>query len=43
MSQSFFTQTIRQKLLANGARSAVGEAIVLIPVVKLFARDTNAI
>lgn len=43
MSHSFFTQTIRQKLLANGARSAAGEVIDPIPVVKLFTPDANAI
>ena len=42
MSQSFFTQTIRQKLLANGARSAAGEVLDPIPVVKLFTPDANA-
>ena len=42
MSQSFFTQTIRQKLIANGARSAAGEVIDPIPVVKLFTPDANA-
>jgi len=42
MSQSFFTQTIRQKLLTNGARSAAGEDVDPIPVVKLFTPDANA-
>jgi hypothetical protein len=42
MTQSLFTQIIRQKLLANGARSAAGEDIDPIPVVKLFTPDANA-
>lgn len=42
MSQSLFTETIRQKLLANGARSAAGEVNDPIPVVKLFTPDANA-
>ena len=42
MSHSFFTQTIRQKLLANGARSAAGEGLDHIPVVKLFTPDADA-
>lgn len=42
MSQSLFTGTIRQKLLANGARSADGEVIDPIPVVKLFTPDASA-
>lgn len=42
MSHSFITQSIRQKLLANGARSAAGEVIDPIPVVKLFTPDANA-
>lgn len=42
MSQSIFTQAIRQKLLANGARSAAGEDIDPVPVVKLFTPDANA-
>jgi hypothetical protein len=33
---------IRQQLLANGARSAAGEDIDPIPVVKLFTPDANA-
>ena len=42
MPHSLFTQIIRQKLLANGARSAAGEDIDPIPVVKLFTPDANA-
>lgn len=42
MSQSFFTETIRQELLTNGARSAAGEVNDPIPVVKLFTPDANA-
>ena len=42
MTQSLLTQTIRQKLLANGARSAAGEHIDPVPVVKLFTPDANA-
>ena len=42
MTQSLLTQIIRQKLLANGARSAAGEDIDPIPVVKLFTPDANA-
>jgi hypothetical protein len=42
MSQSLFTQTIRQKLLANGARSSAGKDIDPVPVVKLFTPDANA-
>lgn len=42
MTQSLFTQAIRQKLLANGARSAAGEHIDPVPVVKLFTPDANA-
>ena len=42
MTQSLLTQTNRQKLLANGARSAAGEDIDLVPVVKLFTPDANA-
>lgn len=42
MTQSLFTQIIRQKLLANGARSAAGEHIDPVPVVKLFTPDANA-
>ena len=33
---------IRERLLANGARSAAGEDIDPIPVVKLFTLDANA-
>jgi hypothetical protein len=33
---------IRERLLANGARSAAGEDIDPIPVVKLFTPDANA-
>ncbi len=42
MTQSLFTQISRQKLLANGARSAAGEHIDPVPVVKLFTPDANA-
>jgi hypothetical protein len=42
MTQSLFTQIIRQKLLANGARSAAGEHVDPVPVVKLFTLDANA-
>lgn len=42
MTQSLLTETIRQKLLSNGARSAAGEDIDPIPVVKLFTPDANA-
>lgn len=42
MTQSLFTQIIRQKLLANGARSAAGEDIDPVPAVKLFTPDANA-
>ncbi len=42
MTQSLFTQAIRQKLLANGARSAAGEDIDPVPQVKLFTPDANA-
>lgn len=42
MTQSLLTQIIRQKLLANGARSAAGEHIDPVPVVKLFTPDANA-
>jgi hypothetical protein len=42
MSQSLFTETIRQKLLANGALSAAGDVIDPIPVVKLFTPDASA-
>lgn len=42
MSQLLFTQIIHQKLLANGVRSAAGEDIDPIPVVKLFTPDANA-
>lgn len=42
MTQSLLTQIIRQKLLANGARSAAGEDIDPVPVVKLFTPDANA-
>jgi Protein of unknown function (DUF2958) len=33
---------IRERLLANGARSAAGEDIDPVPVVKLFTPDANA-
>lgn len=42
MTQSLFTQTIRQKLLANGARSSAGEHIDPVPVVKLSTPDADA-
>ncbi len=42
MLQSLFTQTIRQKLLANDAHSAAGEDIDPVPVLKLFTPDANA-
>lgn len=42
MTQSLFAQISRQKLLANGARSAAGEHIDPVPVVKLFTPDANA-
>ncbi len=42
MAQSLFIQAIRQKLLANGARSSAGEDIDPVPVVKLFTPDANA-
>jgi hypothetical protein len=42
MTQSLFTQAIRQNLLDNGARSAAGEHIDPVPVAKLFTPDANA-
>ena len=42
MSQILIPNDIRERLLANGARSAAGEDIDPIPVVKLFTPDANA-
>lgn len=42
MSQDLIPATLRASLLANGARSAAGESIDPVPVVKLFTPDAGA-
>jgi hypothetical protein len=42
MPQILIPNDIRERLLANGARSAAGEDIYPVPVVKLFTPDANA-
>jgi Protein of unknown function (DUF2958) len=42
MPQILIPSHIRDQLLANGARSAAGEDIDPIPLVKLFTPDANA-
>jgi Protein of unknown function (DUF2958) len=42
MPQILIPTHIRDQLLANGARSAAGEDIDPVPVVKLFTPDANA-
>jgi hypothetical protein len=42
MPQVLIPAHLRDQLLANGARSAAGEDIDPIPVVKLFTPDANA-
>lgn len=40
---ALFSNEVREALLANGARSATGEALDPFPIVKLFTPDANAI
>jgi hypothetical protein len=42
MPQVLIPSELRERLLENGARSAAGEDIDPVPVVKLFTPDTNA-
>lgn len=42
MPQVLIPNELRERLLANGARSAAGEDIDPVPVVKLFTPDANA-
>ncbi|MCU0883133.1 MAG: DUF2958 domain-containing protein [Hyphomonadaceae bacterium] len=42
MSNPLIPETLRAKLLANGARTAAGEDIDPVPVVKLFTPDAGA-
>ena len=42
MPQILIPTHIRDQLLANGAKSAAGEDIDPVPIVKLFTPDTNA-
>jgi hypothetical protein len=42
MPQVLIPNDILERLLANGARSAAGEDIDPVPVVKLFTPDANA-
>jgi hypothetical protein len=42
MPQILIPNDMRERLLANGARSAAGEDIDPMPIVKLFTPDANA-
>jgi hypothetical protein len=42
MSNPLIPETLRAKLLANGARTAAGDDIDPVPVVKLFTPDAGA-